>query len=106
MTIQHIINKCKNFGVKTKKLSDLRSVKFIQISITLYLFSKRVKMLSKGSAQLPSREVMWDDINGKRQKMAARYVASTRHTIQVDFISFMDEVAEEIGCKPDIGTFV
>nr|DBA18131.1 TPA: hypothetical protein GDO54_016415 [Pyxicephalus adspersus] len=30
------------------------------------------------------------------------YVKSERHTIQVDYVPYMDEIADEIGCKPNI----
>ena len=43
-----------------------------------------------------------EDIQAKRQAMVARYVKSQRHTIQVDWIPFMDELAELNGCKPDM----
>ena len=46
---------------------------------------------------------MWADIRGKADAMAARYVKTQRHTIQVDHIPFLDELAELIGCKPNIG---
>lgn len=45
---------------------------------------------------------MWGEIRAKRDAMAKRYKKSLRHTIQVDYIAFMDELAEPIGCKPDI----
>ena len=45
---------------------------------------------------------MLEDIELKRQAMSARYVKSQRHTIQVDWIPFMDELAELNGCKPDL----
>ncbi|XP_045199208.2 flavin-containing monooxygenase 5-like [Mercenaria mercenaria] len=51
---------------------------------------------------LPDKEEMWQDIRRKQEAMALRYKKSTRHTIQVDFIPFMDELAEMIGCKPDL----
>ena len=54
---------------------------------------------------LPSTEEMWADIHKKREVMAKRYVASQRHTIQVDGLPYMDEVAEMIGCKPAIGIY-
>lgn len=44
---------------------------------------------------------MWKDINEKQTAMALRYKKSNRHTIQVDYIGFMDELAELVGCKPD-----
>ncbi|EDV22235.1 uncharacterized protein TRIADDRAFT_50681 [Trichoplax adhaerens] len=49
---------------------------------------------------LPSEAGMMIDIEKKRNNMAAVYVDSPRHTIQVDFIQFMDEIADLIGCKP------
>ncbi|CAH1786168.1 unnamed protein product [Owenia fusiformis] len=56
----------------------------------------------KGDLKLPSKGLMWADIKRKQGEMAERYYNSKRHTIQVDFVSFMDELAEQIGCKPDI----
>ena len=56
----------------------------------------------QGVCPLPSREEMWGDVRRKQEDMASRYVESTRHTIQVDWIPFMDEVAEQLGCKPDL----
>ena len=46
---------------------------------------------------------MWADIQKKQREMKERYVESPRHTIQVDYIEFMDEVADEMGCRPDLG---
>lgn len=59
----------------------------------------------QGLAQLPSKEDMWEDIATKRKAMAMRYKKSMRHTIQVDYVKFMDELAEIIGCKPNISTW-
>ena len=59
----------------------------------------------QGASRLPSTETMWKDIVAKREAMAKRYVDSTRHTIQVDWLPFMDEIAEQVGCKPDLGKF-
>ena len=52
---------------------------------------------------LPSSDVMWADIDQKRVEMQKRYVGSSRHTIQVDYIPVMDEIGEMVGCKPDLG---
>ncbi|KAJ3194999.1 Cyclopentanone 1,2-monooxygenase (CPMO) [Irineochytrium annulatum] len=30
------------------------------------------------------------------------FLARDRHTIQVDYVSYMDELADLIGCKPDL----
>lgn len=43
---------------------------------------------------------MYDDIAAKEAAMASRYVESRRHTIQVDYIDYMDELAEIFGAKP------
>lgn len=34
--------------------------------------------------------------------MARRYVAAQRHTIQVDYIPYMDELAKQVGVNPPI----
>lgn len=61
----------------------------------------------KGLAHLPSKSKMLRDIALKKQAIKDRYVDSQRHTIQVDFLSYMDEVATEFGVKPDLwGTFI
>uniref|UniRef100_A0A0A9ZEH6 Flavin-containing monooxygenase n=1 Tax=Crotalus horridus TaxID=35024 RepID=A0A0A9ZEH6_CROHD len=56
----------------------------------------------KGLAQLPSTSEMISDIMDKKISMAKRYVKSQRHTIQVDYTDYMDELASLIGVKPNI----
>uniref|UniRef100_A0A3B4FI44 Flavin-containing monooxygenase n=1 Tax=Pundamilia nyererei TaxID=303518 RepID=A0A3B4FI44_9CICH len=51
--------------------------------------------------KLPSLVVMLKDIQWKQAAMA-QYVTSQRHTIQVDYVSYMDEVAELVGVQPNI----
>ncbi|XP_071983185.1 flavin-containing monooxygenase 5-like isoform X2 [Engystomops pustulosus] len=55
----------------------------------------------KGINKLPSMSEMKAEITKRREDMQKRYVESERHTIQVDYVDYMDEVAEEIGCKPN-----
>ena len=55
--------------------------------------------------KLPSHEDMMTDIKQKEDAMKMRYVQTQRHTIQVDFIDFMDEIAELNGCAPDLSKF-
>ena len=55
----------------------------------------------KGATSLPSKQVMQENMQQKRDAMAQRYVSSQRHTIQVDFVKYMDDVAIEFGVKPD-----
>ena len=45
---------------------------------------------------LPSRAVMDADIADKRRRMRKRYVASKRHTIQVDYDDYMKGLSAEL----------
>ncbi|XP_075689423.1 flavin-containing monooxygenase 5-like [Rhinoderma darwinii] len=56
----------------------------------------------KGQNTLPSMSEMKAEITKRKEEMQKRYVESERHTIQVDYVNYMDEVAEEIGCKPNL----
>jgi hypothetical protein len=49
-----------------------------------------------GGYALPRAERMQRDIERKRDAMRKRYVASKRHTIQVDFDDYMHELAAEM----------
>ncbi|XP_012721901.2 LOW QUALITY PROTEIN: flavin-containing monooxygenase 5 [Fundulus heteroclitus] len=56
----------------------------------------------KGCIKLPSLGGMQRDIQSKKDDMAKRYVSSQRHTIQVDYIDYMDEIADLVGVRPRI----
>ncbi|XP_074595859.1 flavin-containing monooxygenase 5-like [Brevipalpus obovatus] len=56
----------------------------------------------KGNRKLPDKETMLEDIKKKRDELDKRYYKSPRHLIQVDFLPFMDELASEIGAKPNL----
>lgn len=51
---------------------------------------------------LPSEEVMRENIRKKLDAMRRRYVDSPRHTIQVDWIDYMDELSSQIGARPNM----
>ncbi|MFE0519099.1 flavin-containing monooxygenase [Streptomyces sp. NPDC058954] len=51
--------------------------------------------LVQGRCALPEREAMLEEIRGFRSRTARRYVASTRHTIQVDAQAYVKELAKE-----------
>ncbi|OCT82909.1 flavin-containing monooxygenase 5 [Xenopus laevis] len=55
-----------------------------------------------GEKLLPSVSAMKEDIMKKKEEMEKRYVASQRHTIQVDYMEYMDELAELLGVKPNL----
>ncbi|XP_026709329.1 dimethylaniline monooxygenase [N-oxide-forming] 5-like isoform X2 [Athene cunicularia] len=58
----------------------------------------------KGLNKLPPQHNMEADIKRKKEAMAKRYVKSQRHTIQVDYIPYMDELACQVGVKPNLLT--
>ena len=51
--------------------------------------------LLAGRYALPSAEAMRAEMERERQRLAARYVASARHTMQVDFERYLRELARE-----------
>ncbi|XP_062616301.1 flavin-containing monooxygenase 5-like [Saccostrea cucullata] len=57
----------------------------------------------KGDVVLPSREEMWNNIRMKHDAMQKQFVHSPRHTIQVDYINFMDELSKLNGNYPYLG---
>ena len=65
------------------------------------LQSRWFAQLMAGNLKLPSREVMLQDMKQK-DKVQERYYESERHTIQVDWVDFMDDLAREIGVFPPI----
>ncbi|NXR07108.1 FMO5 monooxygenase, partial [Semnornis frantzii] len=56
----------------------------------------------KGLHKLPPLADMLADITETKEIMAKRYVKSQRHTIQVDYIPYMDELACQVGVKPNL----
>eukprot|EP00743_Colponemidia_sp_Colp-15_P007028 GILK01007584.1.p1 GENE.GILK01007584.1~~GILK01007584.1.p1 ORF type:complete len:556 (-),score=75.63 GILK01007584.1:115-1755(-) len=54
-----------------------------------------------GELTLPTESQMNQDIIRKKAEMAKRYKRSARHTIQVDYTPYMDELASQIGAKPN-----
>ncbi|KAJ7986571.1 hypothetical protein DPEC_G00341250 [Dallia pectoralis] len=55
----------------------------------------------KGLNKLPPKDNMLKDIKKKENSMAKRYVTTQRHTIQVNFIEYMDEIADQVGVCPN-----
>jgi len=56
--------------------------------------------------KLPSREEMEADIDRRQREIEQRYYKSARHTFQVDWLPFMDELAREIGCSPTLWRYL
>ncbi|KAM4722856.1 flavin-containing monooxygenase 5-like [Rhinophrynus dorsalis] len=68
------------------------------------LQSRLATRVFKGLVRLPSAECMIFDLEQKKKKLENRYVKSQRHTIQVDYVDYMDELATMVGVKPDLFT--
>jgi cation diffusion facilitator CzcD-associated flavoprotein CzcO len=64
------------------------------------LQSEWVADLLEARAGLPSRERMLDSIAKDERRLKKRYVASKRHTIQVDFYPYMREIGRERRRRP------
>ncbi|CAI5452691.1 unnamed protein product [Caenorhabditis angaria] len=53
-----------------------------------------------GKTKLASVEEQILDMTQKKESMKKRYFDSIKHTIQVDYMTYMDEIASLIGCVP------
>ena len=62
-------------------------------------------VLFQGKVTLPTESEMVNDIKTKESAMSNRYVKSKRHTIQVDYLPYMDELSGINGNKPDFGMY-
>ncbi|XP_059196509.1 flavin-containing monooxygenase 5-like [Centropristis striata] len=56
----------------------------------------------KGLTNLPSEEIMLEEIAKDTAAMHQRYACSERTPIQVDYIPYLDSVAEEVGVRPNL----
>ncbi|KAG5275504.1 hypothetical protein AALO_G00121070 [Alosa alosa] len=54
----------------------------------------------KGLTKLPSESIMLEDIQGTTKRMHQRFACSERNPLQVDYIPDLDDVAHEVGEKP------
>ena len=72
------------------------------ISPVMELQARWAVRIFKNELKLPSRSRMDEDIRERLYQMSKRYVASPRHTLQVDHVEHCNELADEIGCRPNI----
>ena len=68
--------------------------------------SRWFALLNAGKLQLPSLSNMEKDIQRKENELAWRYYESERHTIEADWLPFMNELAKEIGVYPPIWRYL
>jgi dimethylaniline monooxygenase (N-oxide forming) len=64
--------------------------------------SRWFALLMANKLKLPNVKAMNEDIEKKRCEAMMRYYESERHTIQVDWIPFMDELGAIVGVKPNL----
>lgn len=66
------------------------------------LQSRWVARLFAGKQRLPSKSVMYKDIQAYQKNIRARYFEGPRNTIEIDWIPYMDELATIVGVKPNL----
>ncbi|CAL1279263.1 unnamed protein product [Larinioides sclopetarius] len=64
--------------------------------------ARLVTLVMNGKVSLPSREEMEVDIQKRKEINSKRYSQSERHTIQADYIPYLDEIYSLIGAKPNL----
>ncbi|CAF3397574.1 unnamed protein product [Rotaria sp. Silwood1] len=70
------------------------------------LQARWVVRVFNGELKLSSCLKMDEDIDEKIHQMSQRYVASSRHTVQVDYLDYCNEIAKQVGCRPNILNFL
>lgn len=70
------------------------------------MHSRWYALVMSGKRHLPSQEKMLKDIEKKHRYLESRYYGGPRNTLQVDWINYMDELAELIGCRPGVGKYL
>ena len=51
---------------------------------------------------LPGPSVMMAEVKQRRSILRNRYYEGAKHSVQVDFVSYMNEMASQFGVKPDL----
>ncbi|VDI63059.1 dimethylaniline monooxygenase (N-oxide forming) [Mytilus galloprovincialis] len=57
----------------------------------------------QGKVTLPCYNEMMLDIESKQKALKQKYVKTHKHTVAVEYIEYMDELATLNGCRPDLG---
>lgn len=70
------------------------------------MHSRWYALVMSGKRALPSEATMRKDIEKKHKYLAKRYYGGPRNTLQVDWINYMDELAELVGCKPNVASYM
>ncbi|XP_003468716.1 flavin-containing monooxygenase 5-like [Cavia porcellus] len=73
---------------------------------TSELQSRWVVHIFKGLKRLPSESDMMADLKRRRKKITKRSVQSARDARRVPYMDYMDEIASELGVKPNLLSFL
>lgn len=60
-------------------------------------------IILQGKVTLPCYNEMMLDIESKQKALKQKYVKTHKHTVAVEYIEYMDELATLNGCRPDLG---
>uniref|UniRef100_A0A0R3RRI2 Flavin-containing monooxygenase n=1 Tax=Elaeophora elaphi TaxID=1147741 RepID=A0A0R3RRI2_9BILA len=55
-----------------------------------------------GHCKLPGKEGMKKDIKRQKEIMASRFLKNRRHTLEIDYVSYMDQLGKKFGVKPNL----
>ncbi|VDO24413.1 unnamed protein product [Brugia timori] len=55
-----------------------------------------------GHCKLPAIDKMKKDVERRRVQIEKRFLKSRRHTLEVDYATYMDELAKMVGVKPNL----
>lgn len=58
--------------------------------------------LLKGTVSLPSKEAMWKDIMADKEFRKWRFHEGEKHTVEVDWINYLDDIYSQFGAKPNL----
>uniref|UniRef100_H2ZGS6 Flavin-containing monooxygenase n=1 Tax=Ciona savignyi TaxID=51511 RepID=H2ZGS6_CIOSA len=65
-------------------------------------WATRYGVCISGLATLPNDNKMLLDINRNKVSLQKRFYNSQRHTMEADHVAYMDEIADQIGVKPNM----
>uniref|UniRef100_A0A1I7XCB1 Flavin-containing monooxygenase n=1 Tax=Heterorhabditis bacteriophora TaxID=37862 RepID=A0A1I7XCB1_HETBA len=82
--------------------NSLAIIGLIQPTGSIMPISEMQTRVFMGYINLPSQEKMKKNVNLKKKVMAREFVTSRRHTIQVYYVEYMDELAGLLGCRPSL----
>ncbi|KAK3766821.1 hypothetical protein RRG08_051966 [Elysia crispata] len=90
-------------GLSQQTLAFVGSTRPLGASFpTAELQARLVARVFKGEMQLPSEEEMRKDIARFKKDLEGRYVGAVGYSNRVDYLPHLDELAGQVGCKPNL----